>query len=114
MWLSSPVFGVGLNNFVVKMEEFGQVIATYRFLQPVHNVFLLILAETGLVGLGLAAGGWRLAFKQKLSHSFSNPKLYILCAIFFLSLFDHYLLTIQQGTLVLGLVMGLALTKVKS
>lgn len=47
----SPWLGVGWGNFMVKLEDFGRVSGWTRFVQPVHNVFLLILAETGLFGL---------------------------------------------------------------
>jgi len=46
---SSPVLGVGLNNFLVvdhRFDERGLIFAE----NPVHNVFLLNLAETGVVG----------------------------------------------------------------
>ncbi len=45
-----PVLGVGLNNFELVMgpyEKYGIIF----FDNPVHNVYLLYLAETGVVGL---------------------------------------------------------------
>lgn len=46
----SPLLGVGWGNFMVRLDDFGRVSGWTRFLQPVHNVFLLVAAETGLVG----------------------------------------------------------------
>jgi O-antigen ligase len=49
-----PIFGVGINNFERRQEEYdwsGLIFAGH----PVHNLFLLLWAEAGLVGLaGLA------------------------------------------------------------
>lgn len=106
MWASSPIFGVGLNNFIVRMEDFGQISGNIRFLQPVHNIYLLILAETGIIGMigliWLIKTIWNKKRSQKLSF------FYPLAAILFLGLFDHYFLTIQQGMLILALVLGLS------
>ena len=107
MWLSSPIFGVGLNNFIVRMEEFGQVKANIRFLQPVHNIYLLVLAETGIIGL-LTVSCWLLVVGKKLKEK-NHPLFYVLCSMFFLGLFDHYFLTIQQGMLILALILGLGI-----
>jgi hypothetical protein len=85
MFQDHPLTGVGLNNFTVVMDQYGYVPATTRFLQPVHNIYLLILSETGLIG---ALGFTYLAFKLR-------PPWILL----FLGLFDHYLLTLQTGLL---------------
>ena len=50
MFQSSPIVGIGLNNFQAvfgHFDQFGLVLAGY----PVHNLYLLVLAETGLLGL---------------------------------------------------------------
>ena len=46
-----PLFGVGLNNFIPSLPEFKKGLS-FKELQPVHNIYLLIGAEMGLVGLG--------------------------------------------------------------
>ncbi|MEO8391386.1 MAG: O-antigen ligase family protein [Chloroflexota bacterium] len=53
MIASSPVLGVGLNTFVEVMPNYDSTGVFAYFPEPVHNVFLLIAAETGLVSLGL-------------------------------------------------------------
>jgi len=50
---SNPVLGIGVNTFVNVMAKYDQSGVTSYFAEPVHNAFLLIAAETGLVGLGL-------------------------------------------------------------
>lgn len=90
MFKSHPLTGVGLNNFTVTMAQYGYIPASTRFLQPVHNFFLLILSESGLLGL---LGFLYLLFKAK--------KTPVLLTILFISLFDHYFFTLQQGLLLL-------------
>ncbi len=53
MITAHPFLGVGINTFVETMKQYDTTGVTYYFPQPVHNVFLLIVAETGLVALGL-------------------------------------------------------------
>jgi hypothetical protein len=104
-----PLTGIGLNNFTPIMEKYGYVSASTRFLQPVHNVFLLILAETGLLGL--------LGFLYLLIQPFLKPhprrsSRLLFTAYFsllFLGLFDHYPLTLQPGSLLLFILLGLML-----
>jgi len=52
LWQSSPLFGVGLGNFLVRLPE-ALPTRTIYFLQPVHNIYLLLLSEVGIVGIGL-------------------------------------------------------------
>jgi O-antigen ligase len=49
--MQNPFLGVGLNNFIPEAMSSVFLSGTNRFLQPVHNIFLLVLAESGLVGL---------------------------------------------------------------
>ena len=45
---TKPLTGVGYNNYVLSVDEYSDT-PSPKF--PVHNIFLLIAAETGLVGL---------------------------------------------------------------
>ncbi len=108
----NPLTGVGLNNFTVTMDSFGYIPATTRFLQPVHNIFLLVLAETGLIGflgfIWLLITPYLKYFKTYPNQS-SSSTLFLLClsSLLFLGLFDHYPLTLQPGLLLLFLFLGL-------
>jgi hypothetical protein len=108
MWLSSPWTGVGLNNFIPRLAEFGEVVASVRFFQPVHNVFLLILAETGIIGVGIFLWGIVQFIKPK-TLTILNSNTLIFFSLLFLSLFDHYFLTTQQGLLMLVIFIRLSI-----
>jgi hypothetical protein len=45
--------GLGIGQFVLRIQDFfDEKLLSWQF-QPIHNVFLLILSEEGIVGLGL-------------------------------------------------------------
>ena len=86
---SKQIWGTGLNNFTVFLEEFSQSRELIRFIQPVHNLALLILSEGGLLLVALLC-------LIKDQHKTANfwQKTLILLAIGSL---DHYLLTQVAG-----------------
>lgn len=109
---NSPILGVGLNNFIPNASD-SILSGPSRFLQPVHNIFLLSISETGLVGLfGLICFiGYPIFKISKL-----YPRPYTLKPIFFvwgiiifLGMFDHYFLTLPQGYRILFFVWGITL-----
>ena len=57
MIASKPLFGVGLNNFIVQVKFYVPYIKNTYLLQPVHNVYLLIFSELGFVGFFLTLLG---------------------------------------------------------
>ncbi|HSD98340.1 MAG TPA: O-antigen ligase family protein [Patescibacteria group bacterium] len=115
--VSHPVLGVGLCNFIPSLPD---VARDGVILQPVHNIYLLVAAETGLLGfmlfLFLIAALVRCL--QRKWHQGSvdekNKTLLLFLALFtilFSGFFDHYFLTLQQGQLSFALVIGLILRK---
>ncbi|MFH1535571.1 MAG: O-antigen ligase family protein, partial [Patescibacteria group bacterium] len=105
IFLKYPIFGVGLNNFIPAMAG-NLITGPSRFLQPVHNIFLLALSETGLIGLiGLISLIGLPIFRRPLLISWG--------IIIFLGMFDHYFLTLPQGYRLLFLVWGLSFSVIK-
>jgi len=101
----------GLNNFTARVEEYGNNNEMIRFVQPVHNVFLLIFAELGVTGV-LALGYLISSTKDWLSNKQKNnnkinaknyPYAWIIILLPIL-LLDHYLITINTGQLLLILI----------
>jgi len=94
---SHPFFGVGWGGFVKNLPP-------STFLQPVHNVFLLVFAELGLIG---TAGLVLLArqFLKKLE--FKNYLLLITVYLLLFSL-DHYFWTTTQGVYMLLLFLSMS------
>lgn len=104
-FLSSPIYGVGLNNFI-PYRSTEIITGPSRFLQPVHNIYLLTLAETGLIGiLGFTAF---LSYPIWRASSRSVPIIWMI--ILFLGIFDHFFLTLPQGYRLLFLIWGITLS----
>ncbi|MBI5620820.1 O-antigen ligase family protein [Candidatus Gottesmanbacteria bacterium] len=115
LWTSSPLFGVGLGNFLVRLPEVLPSRTIY-FLQPVHNIYLLLLSEIGIVGIGLIVFLIANLLNHEsgiMKHGKDKTKFIIHTSLFIillLGLFDHYPLTLQQGQLLLTVLAGMSLT----
>lgn len=97
-----PLLGVGVNNFLNNLHNNSLP----YLLQPVHNIYLLVFAETGILGfLFLIFFIFILLKKIYIHHSFES--LVILLVILLMSSFDHYFLTIQQGQILFAFFLGL-------
>lgn len=111
MYWTSPVYGIGLGNFTVALPYF--LVEKYiYYLQPVHNIYLLILSELGAIGFIVFLWFTKTVFNFRyLKIWFFNPDVYpfhhALVAIYFIGLFDHYFLTLQQAQILLTVVYGL-------
>ncbi|MBI5466139.1 MAG: O-antigen ligase family protein, partial [Candidatus Kerfeldbacteria bacterium] len=102
--------GLGYGNYTVALQASQPGLNSWRY-QPVHNVFLLILTELGVVGLGLFL--WLLwVILSPLTTHFSPPvpvaSGYWLVAIIVTALFDHYWWTIPSMMLLFWLVVAIA------
>ena len=101
-------FGVGSGNFVnwlmVKDPNLPR-----NLYQPVHNIYLLIYSETGILGISAFVLFLIFLIKDFISRTHLN-KLYhysfllIFLSILFMGLFDHFLFTLQQGRFIFWLV----------
>lgn len=109
----NPWVGVGLNNYIPTAVSASFLSGTNRFLQPVHNIFLLTLAETGLVGLvGLLTFLVSPLFLSKKDSLLTRAQIGgLLLIICFLGMIDHYFLTLPQGQRILFLIWGLSWVK---
>jgi O-antigen ligase len=108
----NPVFGIGVNNFFNNLN-FSKGQTNLSLVQPVHNIFLLVFSETGLIGICSFIYVFYKALKKIISRITKKESKYILLLIFsviFLGFFDHYFLTIQQGQILLSIIFGTALS----
>jgi len=112
MFQSSPLYGVGLGNFLVTLPDHLPSRTIY-FLQPVHNIYLLLLSEIGIIGITFLAGILHFLFKKKIFVIHLSPVSYPIIAFFLLGLIDHYPLTLQQGRLLFTLFIAMFLSKGK-
>lgn len=91
--------GLGLNTYI--NHQTGT--APYT-VQPIHNYFLLILAEVGLVGLILLFYLFYVYY-QKTKFGFSHVWILLWLVV---GLFDHYWWTSWTGWLMLAIILALS------
>jgi len=104
---SSPLTGVGLGQFVAQLPRFGIPSGLSLFLQPVHNIFALVAAESGLFSALLFGLIILFAFREAVrKRRFLLAVL--LLQLIFLGMIDHYLYTLPQGLFLLSLIIGLS------
>jgi len=109
------LFGTGNGQSVLFLQNLTDI-QDWQF-QPVHNVFLLILNELGVIGLFLFVWFIWKAVRNKLFHVeqficyWDGTLMKYTKAIFygflFIMLFDHYFWDIQQGKIMIWLVLGI-------
>lgn len=110
---NSPIFGIGINNFLYTLGEYPSF-SNYLFIQPVHNIYLLVAVEVGIPILLLFLYALYTSLKRAFSHSHMRRSLvFSLISIILIGLFDHFFLTLQQGQLLLVLVISLIWTKAR-
>lgn len=104
MWRRSPLIGIGLGNFLIELPA-DNVSRQINFLQPAHNIYLLLLSEAGLIGFFLFAGiVWlRAAAGQYLDYMYFAS----CCFLLLLGFVDHYPISLQQGQLWLVLLLAI-------
>ena len=96
-------FGVGFGNYLITQSRFS-IPYPYFFLQPVHNIFLLAIAELGVPFFLIMAYLIRSGLKTLRT---PEVRTILLTIILFTGMFDHYWLTLQQNMLLIPVVFGL-------
>ncbi len=109
--------GVGWNHYTLFLDQSTAMALQPWDYQPVHNVYLLALAETGLLGFVVALVAIVLVIKKMflLHKTLSTPELAFKKRVFTLiglsvviiGLFDHYWMSLEQGRLLLVLLWGM-------
>ncbi len=101
---SAPFLGIGYGQFVANLINKYKFYPQF-FYQPVHNIYLLLSSETGIVGLATFLGF--IAFLMREAAIAKNTFIFLGVAVLMLGFFDHFLFSLQQGSLILWLTLGL-------
>lgn len=114
--------GVGIGNARAYAEREGlyaaQGLTSSHEIQPIHNLYLLIGAETGLAGLVLfllfLVYEARAFLRSRMGRLASRMEILVkgalagmACALLVMGLFDHFLWTLPAGRLMLWGVLGI-------
>lgn len=102
--------GTGIGDFVNELAIRVPMLPSYLY-QPVHNIYLLIYSETGILGISMFV--MFLAFlvrdfivRTKMERFHHYSLLLLFSSFLFMGLFDHFLWTLQQGRFVFWLVLA--------
>ena len=107
----SWIGGVGVGNYVMAQADTYPDRDIYAY-QPVHNVYLLLLGEIGVIGLILMVL-W-LGSIDRINYR-ALPRLYATGALamgntlLIIGFFDHYIWSLWPGLALLAFVMGMTL-----
>jgi len=109
-----PFMGVGLGNYTLAVHnEIDPNIKSWGY-QPVHNIYLLVLAELGIIGFIFFVSLF-FCFSVLLFRQFKNFTPMIFLSIVFLimmvGLFDHYFWTLYFGVMLFWF--GLSLVQIR-
>ena len=111
-----PLGGVGIGNYTLGVQQ--EINSTWPgyYYQPVHNIFLLALAELGLLGavIFFSLLGMLLWTASRSLRTLEQAVVLLgLVAALTISLFDHYFWTLEFGVLFFWLLVGLNLKQLK-
>lgn len=107
-----PLLGVGPGNFIPHIRQFAEDAPRFKpadGLQPVHNLYLLVASETGVLGfVAFVAFFAFLAFQfWRAKPGLRAPLVIFLVTLGLLAGADHYFWTLQQGRLLWWLGWGI-------
>ena len=100
---TNPWFGVGLGKFTTAAELVLKN-SNPRYIEPVHNMYALVLGELGIVGVLII-----ILLVVRGFHRLGNWAYPIFTTILVIGLFDHYWWTIASARLAVALVIALAI-----
>jgi hypothetical protein len=99
---------VGLGNYLLAQNNFSSKFYLF-FNQPVHNIFLLLMAELGILFFIILTFMVLLFFKRNVLKKILATYFLLITAIFLTGFFDHYWLTLAQNFFLMGVIFALKL-----
>ncbi|MFH0750194.1 MAG: O-antigen ligase family protein [Candidatus Gottesmanbacteria bacterium] len=106
LFFQHPLFGTGLGTFLVKLPSVALTRDLF-FVQPVHNIYLLWIAETGIVGIIFLCIVIKKYILYFVSHRTSVFHFIPIMLLLMVGLVDHYPLSVQQGQLLFAILITL-------
>ncbi len=104
----NPWLGLGAGQYIPYIVK-HETLNPWEY-QPPHNIFLMFRVQFGIIGAILFIYAlYSIGFTWNI---FKHPIFwFIVPALLILGLSDHYLITIQQGRLLLAIALGLLISK---
>ena len=100
-------WGIGIGTFTLKMEELSATKLKPWDFQPVHNVYFLVLNESGIQGLVFLLGMMLLVLNNSFKRAINGSNFIFLpvLGLIVIASFDHLLWTSYMGPLLMGLAL---------
>lgn len=95
------LLGVGFGNYLLEQAVFSSKYFLF-FNQPVHNIFLLFIAEVGIILTIIIFFQIFISWKNFLIKKYWP----IILSVLITGFFDHYWLTLQQNFFLLAMIYG--------
>ncbi|PJA45100.1 hypothetical protein CO174_04665 [Candidatus Uhrbacteria bacterium CG_4_9_14_3_um_filter_50_9] len=108
VYFTSTLVGVGPGGYVFALESLDPGHEAWSY-QPIHNTFLLLMAEVGMLGFVLAARVIWLLWKQLRLNRRRAGGVFgtsLLALLFVVGFFDHYLWSLWPGLALSALALG--------
>lgn len=109
----SIMFGHGIGQYTVQLAKNYPERKWYH-IQPVHNIYALILAELGVLGLlsflgvvGTLIAVWVQRIIKKIPIISYFEIVFVLIGLLVVGLFDHFLWTLVSGIMLFWLILGI-------
>jgi O-antigen ligase len=99
------ILGVGFSESTKYIEKYMPRSPDIRFVQPVHNIFILLFVEVGV--LALLSFGYLMYLLIKVSSGLPVLFMIWLMHIMLLGSFDHYFITMPQTLVFLFIIFGM-------
>ncbi len=116
IFFDNPIFGVGINNYLISAQSYFFQSFNLRLFQPPHNLVILFLSQFGIIGLVSIS----IIIHRPLNIMFrvKNEIFQLLLIPLFLafvtgSMFDHYFMTQFQPFLLVAALTGFILGSTK-
>lgn len=109
LFLSDPM-GVGFSQYTNSLDTLGNSMSPWDY-QPVHNIFLLILSESGIIAfISILCLLFTLIQQVIKNYKLQNNQtvLYILTALITIGSFDHYLFSLDQGRFLVIILLAIS------
>jgi hypothetical protein len=116
MAVQNPIFGVGLGESLLHMEQYSHKALAPWDKQPPHNYFILAAAELGVPAMLILIWIFLSHLYQLLKQQLTTYNLLlttIFLAFLLLMQFDHYFYTLDQTQLLLWIFLALIAAEIK-
>lgn len=103
---NKPFFGVGFRNFLIKKDEYSNEKIDRAY---VHNIYLVIASETGLISLLVFLALLFIIFINSIRYCLNPLNISIFCSIvsfLVIGFFDHYPISTYLGKMLLFTFLG--------